>query len=213
MQHQAISRLRSENNALRQQHVLTADPSAPVAASDDELKRIERERRELLRLRGEVGVLRKQGQELEKLRSAPIKSASPAVAKAPVESQPRTEFPRETWSFAGYETPEAVYESWVWALSKGDAKVALNSATPEFQKRFGEVMFAGKSEAELVEEGERSSSKILNYKIVERVAISEDEMMLSIVTLQKNKAPTSPKPMNLLFKRIENEWKIAGPKE
>ena len=63
-EHRALNRLQGENAALRQQISQSAQPPASpqptltLNADSDELQRLRREHDELLRLRGEVGVLR-----------------------------------------------------------------------------------------------------------------------------------------------------------
>src|SRR5688572_28219962 len=70
LQHQSAARVREENNALRSQLQALAAPSidtATPASADQSLD--SEQHRELLRLRGEVGQLRKQTNELDNLRS------------------------------------------------------------------------------------------------------------------------------------------------
>src|SRR5687768_4332211 len=64
VQHRALSRLRAENVALRQQ-LESPQPSAPSAEpAPAEAARIDVDQSELLRLRGQVAMLRKECEEL-----------------------------------------------------------------------------------------------------------------------------------------------------
>ena len=56
--------------------------------------------------------------------------------------------PKESWVFAGYSSPEASLQSVLWAMSKGDVKTFLASATPETQKLIAQ-QYVGKAESEL----------------------------------------------------------------
>ena len=133
VEHQAGLRLGQDNRALRQQlgqlaglvaenerlSNLVAQASHSPSLPNDQLK-------ELLRLRGEVGVLRQQSKELETLReenrqartalesSPKPQSTSPAGGAATADY-----WPRDSWTFAGYASPDAALQSFVWAASKG----------------------------------------------------------------------------------------------
>jgi RNA polymerase sigma factor (sigma-70 family) len=72
LQQREANRLRRENrNLIAAQEKLTAERNADLFATtedSDELERLQKEKSELIRLRGEVGVLRQQASELKKLR-------------------------------------------------------------------------------------------------------------------------------------------------
>ena len=57
-------------------------------------------------------------------------------------SQTTNEYPKASWAFVGYASPDSALESWTWAFSKGDRKVMLQSLTPEAQKEW-QKQFAG----------------------------------------------------------------------
>src|SRR5262249_6386238 len=82
--------------------------------------------RELLKLRGEVGVLRQQANELRKLqaenqrlrfRLATNDSAVPTA-------------PKDSWAFLGYADPEAAFQSAFWSMNQGDSAALLGSLAP-----------------------------------------------------------------------------------
>jgi myosin heavy subunit len=92
VQQREIDRLRAENQKLMAQHQSVSKELetalASAAACRDELERLQKDKGELLRLRGEVGLLRKQTKEAEKLRES-NRQLSASVAQASQDSQQR----------------------------------------------------------------------------------------------------------------------------
>src|SRR5207247_2659168 len=123
----AISQLRLENRALREEIQAMAqaakrDTANTQAAQNEELGGLRAAAQEVRKLRNEVSQLRAQRSELEPLRdenqrlkTAPIRSVSSAVQ---ITQQPEY-FARENWIFAGYATPEATLQSFLWAMREG----------------------------------------------------------------------------------------------
>jgi RNA polymerase sigma factor (sigma-70 family) len=117
-----------------QQLTLARDQAAnQLAALRDENERLNRNTGELLSLHGEVGRLRQQTNELGKLReeSRQLRSGLADRRNAPVGELPLTNstsqasVPRESWVFAGCATPEATFQSLLWAMGKGDVETYL----------------------------------------------------------------------------------------
>ncbi len=77
VQKRETNRLRIENqNLITQQETLTSerDAALPVAtASTDELERLQKDKNELLRLRGEIGLLRQQQSDVAKMREKDLR--------------------------------------------------------------------------------------------------------------------------------------------
>jgi hypothetical protein len=92
VQQSAIDRLRAENQKLMAQHqgvsVELETALASAAGSRDELERLQKDKGELIRLRGEVGLLRKQTKEADKLKEV-NRQLSASVAQANQDSQQR----------------------------------------------------------------------------------------------------------------------------
>src|SRR5262245_40626384 len=75
MQWRAASELRARNAVLQQQLLdltpasqAAAEPQSQLAARDEELTRLQKEAREVHKLRGEIGPLRRSAAETQKLR-------------------------------------------------------------------------------------------------------------------------------------------------
>src|ERR1019366_6551868 len=156
LQHQAQIKLREDNQALRQQ-------SDQVAAENERLSHLAARANssqtlangqpgELLRLRGEVGVLRQQKSEAERLLEEHRRLGSGATnSQSAHATNPPTPFsapvPKESWAFSGYATPEAALQTMAWAWGNRDWEALLASATPDGRKEL-EKTFGGKPASE-----------------------------------------------------------------
>ena len=114
IQHRAQVKLREESQSLRQQ----VDQLAPLGAENERLSKLLAEARqskppasqptrELLRLRGEVGRLRQQNQDLAKLVTDRQQTLAPLL-------------PSSAWADAGSATPEAAAGTFAWAVKEGN---------------------------------------------------------------------------------------------
>ena len=169
--------------------------------------------RELLRLRGEAGVLRRQTKELETLR------AENRQAHAALESGLKTQsagaagaaatadyWPRDSWAFAGYASPDAALQTSVWAANNGDLKALLASTTGDLQKMM-EKDFEGKSENEATLRAMDEVARLKSIRVVNREVQADDTVVLTAAFEDGSDTHTS----KLLMKKIGNDWKISGP--
>jgi outer membrane murein-binding lipoprotein Lpp len=180
---------------------LIAQAGSPLP--DDQL-------RELLKLRSEVGLLRKQTNELLKLQTENRQLRSDQ-ASGKAQREPKLAagelVPIESLAFAGYATPEATLQSTLSADFKGNLKTFLDGFTPERRPQ-EERGFTEKSESELAAlAAERaayfaaSSVRILDSRLV-----SDDEAELIVFVTAEDRSTA------LTMKRIAGEWKISADK-
>jgi RNA polymerase sigma factor (sigma-70 family) len=217
LQHQSQSALRDENLALRQQveqfAAIQADnarlsnqlanASQSAAFSKDQLS-------ELMRLRGEVGQLRNQKNEIDKLGAdnRQLRSGQNARSAAPPEEAAGQDyFPKDSWAFVGYATPESAFQSTVWALRNGDVKTILSSMTPDELARSRE-RWADKSEAEIAANTQAEFEKVNGFRILKKEVVSDDEVVLTLYVEGLNPNEGTPR---MKLQRVGNEWKSAGP--
>jgi hypothetical protein len=94
-----------------------------------------------------------------------------------------------------------------WAMSQGDVKTVLASMEPAERARM-EERWAGKSESEIAAglRNDNDNKLVLGYRITNREMVSDNEMILTLFQEGRNKE----KKLRLV--RIDNEWKMAGPK-
>jgi cell division protein FtsB len=144
VQNQSIKRLRDQNESLTQQNQQFVRLDAEnerltnlLAQSRQSKKISEAQFRELLRLRGEVGLLRKDSQELAKLRGEGNERARASV-NAPDSGQNKM-IAADTWADVGMETPDAAMQTFFWAARHDNAELVGNlirwqkdASVPEF---------------------------------------------------------------------------------
>ena len=76
----------------------------------------------------------------------------------------RKQFPRDSWTFAGYSTPEAALVSAVWAMKEGKPQVFLDSLSAEEQARMAKA-WENKSEDEIAAKHQQDVSQITGVRV------------------------------------------------
>ncbi|MGO8699025.1 MAG: RNA polymerase sigma factor [Limisphaerales bacterium] len=196
MQYRAQAKLREENQLLRQQ----VDQLTPLGAENERLSKLIAEARqskpppsqpsrELLRLRGELGRLRQQNQDLAKL--VADRQPSPAAFQ-----------PSSTWADAGSATPEAAAGTFAWAIKSGNtdklAEVLMLEADPASTNAAAFVGDISKGLQPLFAAIE--SSRLV---FTENTAPDEETLWFQS---QFNDGHTLFSPLTL--KRIGDQWKV-----
>jgi hypothetical protein len=127
LQNRALEATRGENRALREElarvQSMAASPATPPLVDAAELERLRGEHLELMRLRGEVGMLRDQ-------LAAMSNAVSPQMVRERALKHPPQEAPfteASSWSNAGLGTPLEAYETLNWARANGDTNVIANA--------------------------------------------------------------------------------------
>jgi hypothetical protein len=183
--------------------------SNQIVGLTQELDAAKKNNAELLKLRGEATMLRNQ---VNKLSQAQISNQQPKARNTepstPSTQNQATEFPKATWNFAGYATPEAALQTWTWAYSKGDQKIMLESLSSEEKSKY-EAEFAKTTQNQYAAECERASSMCRGYQIVDRHVRSDSEIDVAIV-ITTTDGQTTPEQKYKMIK-LGNDWKMAGP--
>lgn len=190
------------NVAALQKELAAREPEVtPAASTDDE------QQRELLRLRNQAAQLRAATNELQQLRTQLAQfraSARTREAANPAASAAAGDLvPREAWGFAGYATPEAAFQSAIFAHSQGDFDTFLASFTGEEAIRTRK-RFEGKTPEELAAE-RQDTAKITGYRILQKDDISPEETVLVIFAAGEGEV------MSWTMRKVDAEWKLAGP--
>lgn len=138
---------------------------------------------ELSKLRDEVELLRHRTNdlqtmkaELRRLRSALSNARTTMASNAPPDVPAGDIFPRDSWQFAGYDTPESAIESVTWAISQGDEDSYLASLAPELQDEMQSELADG-SFSEL---GPLVLGNAAGYRILDRQTISDNERIVTL---------------------------------
>jgi hypothetical protein len=216
--HQAKLGLAGEHQTLEQQLQKMADLSARNA---DLAKRIAQANEpkplapdqlgELLRLRGQVGVLRLQHSDLDQAREE--NQRIHAVLANYLQSLTETNapamtnyWPQEAWTNAGYGSPEAAVQTSLWAGYNSDLTNFIASIDEESRTNFdGE--FKGKSPAEASIRLADGMSDMKSIQVLSRDALDENTVVLTLEIENQNGFQT----IKMIMKQTGDEWKLAGP--
>ena len=185
-----------------QKQLAAREPAvAPVAKTDKE------EQSELLRLRNQAAQLRAATNELRQLRAQ--LNQSRAAVQTPGAAATSTGagaelVPRETWSFAGYATPQAAFHSTMFAHSQGDHQTFLASLTGDLA-RDNQKELNNKTPEQFSENLRRETAKFTGYRILEMDEVSPEETVLMIYYAGESDTE------KVRMRKIGDEWKVAGP--
>ena len=207
-EHGALEQRVSQMAALRESNVrmsdLVARATSARSAPDDEFG-------ELLRLRGEVGVLRQQTAELETVRSenrqahAALEGTRTRSARAPDSGATADYWPRDSWEFRGYATADAALQTTLWAADNGDLKTLAAATTGDVQKIL-ESEVGGKSEGEAAARAMDHVVGVKSIRLLSREVQSDDTVLFTAEIENRTDTQTG----KLLMKRVGNEWKLSG---
>lgn len=209
------------DSAKQRQQVQDLEAQAAASAKTTESSKasadkIREQTSELLRLRNELTQRRGDSKnsetlstenqrlkaELQKLRSgAGATPVQPANDDAPPSNQGI--FPRDSWSFAGYGTPDAALISAIWAMKEGDPKTYLDSLTPQEQQRMAQT-WQGKSETDVAEKHKGDVAGITGVRVLERQASSAGDMVINVYLDGVGRAE------KIRMQRQGNDWKFGG---
>jgi RNA polymerase sigma factor (sigma-70 family) len=118
-------------------------------------------------------------------------------------------YPRSSWAFSGFATPEATIKTFMWAKSVGDAETVLAIATPELRVQVENAHFRGKTEAQ------KAAFLIDNVKQVSGVEIIEKKTLTKDHVAYRTHFDGMPKDSSALLSmvKIDGAWKFAAVEE
>lgn len=209
-------KLQSENEALRAElaelKARAETESQSVATRDAELKRLQADARDAVRLRGEITQLRSGSKDAESLRAEnqrlksenqTLRSAGTAAATPAPTTPPAGDFPRESWTFAGYQSPEAALISAIWSMQQGNPKQYFESLTTDEQARMAKT-WEGKSNEEIAAKHVSDTSKITSIKVLGVQETAPGQMVMSVYIGGVDRAE------KVNMQRVGNDWKFGG---
>lgn len=185
-----------------------------LALLQGETERVQKERAELLSLRGEVGLLRRQTNELARMVSkarAPISPAAQSNNSIPSTNNSPAEMniPKESWAFSGFTTPEAALQSWAWAMNAGNLRVILDSFTEEAQIEFKKQL-AGKSDNEIAAFIQQEMSQISGLRLDSKKVSDDGRVAFTLITKEQDNGSVKTRDEAVVhFKKVGAVWKIS----
>jgi hypothetical protein len=169
---------------------------------------------ELQKLRGEVTLLRGSSNALAALRvenqrlaaeNSTLRAQGSQAQNAPAGQglAGRNQFPRDSWAFAGYSSPEAALVSALWAMKQGDPKIYLDSLAPDEQQRTAQS-WQNKSEADIAQKHQSDVSSIASLRVLDRQSISPNEMVMDVYLEGPGRVE------KIRMNQIGQDWKFGG---
>ena len=207
-EHFANEKLQAENNSLRKQvgeigGLISENQRLSNQVSQGNNSLSEDQLSELLKLRSEVGFLRRQTNELRRAEAENRQLRARLAEQAPAAAEQQLSYaylPKESWSFAGYDTPETALQSVWWAVSRGDAQTFLASLTPE---RLKQVQQNGVPDDKLATALAEEASKIKGYQITKTTTVTDDQMILDV--------SFDGEIRQVELAKVQGQWKLAKP--
>jgi hypothetical protein len=138
---------------------------------------------ELDKLRQEVQLLRRRTNdivtleaELRRMRTELFSARNAMASNAPPAVPPGDIYPRDQWTFAGFDTPEDALESLTWAISEGDEDTYLAGLAPELRMEMQSTLGDGS----FADAGPLEMSNATGYRIVDRESVSDTEKIVTV---------------------------------
>jgi type II secretory pathway component PulJ len=217
LEHQKQVGLRRERQALEQR----LEQMAQLVSSNEQLSNLlaqansrrsltDDQSRELLRLRGQIGVLRQQTSDVETVREqnrqAHATLESTLKNSAALKPAATADYwPQDSWAFMGFASADAALQSSLWAANNGDLKTFLASTTGELQKMIAADL-KDKSETEASIKAMEEVNGIKSIRVLNREAQDND----TVIITAELEGPTDSQTQKLMLKKVGSEWKVAG---
>ena len=211
VQHSGQGKLREKAEASRQQ----AEQIGRLSAENERLSNLlarkvssdtltPEQLRELLRLRGQIGLLRQTARELAELEAAngKLRAAGAASAEQLAEARAAPNFwAKDQLTFSGYADPEAALKTLLWAMSKGDMKsyLACWASGDDVNPLFGGELQDAAGGKMLTD----TLGPSAGFHILDRKDKSPDQVILNLSFDGEGKA------RKFVEQRIGGEWKVA----
>ena len=173
---------------------------ANTPLADDQLAELAKLRKEVDQLRHRTNDLQTMKSEIRRLRTELANARSVIASNAPPDVPASDIFPRDSWAFAGYDTPEAALESVNWAISQGDEESYLASLAPELQ----DAMQSQLADGSFADTGPLEMGNATGFRILNRETISENQQVITVyMDGDGNEIP-------LILIKTADGWKVAG---
>jgi hypothetical protein len=215
LEHQTRLELREERQALRQQVdritaqlaenearptlQAAASPARPIEAdASAERLRLQTEVHALRQLTNEWTRASNENAEAHAALDRYIQEASPKMATADF-------WPQDSWSFAGFASPDDALRSSLWASNNGNVQALLNSSTGVLLQMI-QKEFEGKSADEAAIRAIEEVENLKSVQVLNREYQSGDAAVLTAAFEEGTQTHTN----RLLLQRIGNQWKLAG---
>lgn len=205
---------RSDNEDLRARveelETESAASSTVLELARGQSEKLRAQNLEIMKLRNDVTQSRVGTKEAEALaaenqRLKAMAQAKPNSAEADGNAQRGggRDFPRESWSFSGYASPESALVSAIWAMKEGNPQTYLESLTPQEQERMASV-WQDKAENEIAEKHKNDVSAIAGLRVLERQDLSPTEVVMNVYLEGPGRVE------KIRMNQVGQDWKFGG---
>jgi len=204
VQHREATRLRDENQNLIAERVrLTNERDAilsATAANKDEIERLQKNQTELLRLRGEVGLLRRQ------LKSQNGQAAQQPVPASRARLAPSAFVSKDQLTNAGFATPEAALQTFMHGMVSGNLDQVVSAFSSSAQDP-ADLINDPEKRREFEKASHEAASSFQGQQILAKKVVSDYRVDLEVLIYSEGKFPDAT--IQRMVKE-GNEWKCAG---
>ena len=159
---------------------------------------------ELLKLRGELGVMRQQKSDLEQL----VFSLRAVAGKNQPEF-PTNPIPRASWGFAGYDTPEAAIQSILWAKSSGNEQTWYSGLRTNMVGWLTNYV-KGNSEEERTQFLMKQTKDWSGLRILREIPMDNDTMLMQLELNSQADGKTDNHISVEEMRRIDGQWRCVN---
>jgi hypothetical protein len=177
---------------------IVAQANAPL--SDVQLAELEKLREEVQQLRHRTNDLQTLQAEVRRLRSELSDAHNFTTSNAPPDVPPEDVYPRDTWKFAGYDTPENTLESVTWAISQGDEDTYLAGLSPDLRDQMQSELADGS----FADVGPLEMNNTTGFRIADREIVSDNQV---IYTLYMD---GDGDELDMVLEYIDGAWVVVG---
>lgn len=212
LQYEARHQLRSQDDALREQSQQLQEleaqnvrlsnlvAQAGASLSDAQLAELADLRRQVEALEQRTNEIAGLQNEIARLQGL-LSTAANSVDDSTVPDVPPTDiYPRDSWTFAGYDTPENTIQSIMWAVSEGDADTYAAGVTPEL----GGQLQSEFDDGSFVDDGPLEMGDVTGYRIVDREVLSGNQLMYTVFMDGPNQL------MQIPIEQTSNGWMLTS---
>jgi RNA polymerase sigma factor (sigma-70 family) len=187
-----------------------SNATTTMAGLKEDFAKNQKDNSELLKLRGEIGVLKNQ---LAAVKSEPpIQTANTSLTVSATPHKPGQYIPVSALSFVGYDSPEAALESFKWAMIKGTLDQA-NDAIPPDQR---DKEISQKMRDDFAAMQSKLAPKCRGFQIMEKKVLNEtnvefkvrDDMYTS--NTDGSDSGLTPLLATVPVLKYGDEWKTGG---
>jgi hypothetical protein len=172
---------------------------ANTPLAEDQLAELAKLRGEVQQLRHRTNDLQTMKSEIRRLRTELANARSVIASNAPPDVPAEDIFPRDSWAFAGYDTPEAALETVNWAIGQGDEESYLASLAPDLQ----DAMESQLADGSFADTAPLEMGNATGFRILERETVSDNERIITVYM------DGDGHQIPLRFVKTADGWKVA----